>query len=87
MFVEDIKIEKINPDFDINSSYEPRSSRKEWSPIGMLGKLHVRTSEQITGSTISADHNGMAINGNDYHVLENKKPYDGNYGVVKILFK
>ncbi len=87
VFVEDIKIEKINPDFDINSSYEPRSSRKEWSPIGMLGKLHVKTSEQITGSTISADSNGMAINGNDYHVLENKKSYDGNYGVVKILFK
>ena len=87
VFVEDIKIEKINPDFDINSSYEPRSSRKEWSPIGMLGKLHVRTAEQITGNTISADSNGMAINGNDYHVLENKKSYDGNYGVVKILFK
>ena len=87
VFVEDIKIEKINPDFDINSSYEPRSSRKEWSPIGMLGKLHVRTAEQITGNTISADSNGMAINGNDYHVLENKKSYDGNYGIVKILFK
>ena len=53
----------------------------------MLGKLNVRTSEQITGTTISADSNGMAINGNDYHVLENKKNYDGNYGVVKILFK
>jgi hypothetical protein len=87
IFIENINVRIVNPNYDKNEEYIPREERKEWSPIGMLGKLHVRTSEQITGSTISANSNGMAINGNDYHVLENKKSYDGNYGVVKILFK
>ena len=86
-FVENKSIPIINPNYDPERNYLSREERKEWSPIGLLGKLNVRTSEQITGATVSADSNGMAINGNDYYVLENKKPYDGSYGVVKILFK
>lgn len=77
---------KLNPLYDPNEIYTPRKDRPEWSPIGLLGKLRVRTSEQITGSTVSASSNGMAVNGNDYHVLENIKDYDGNYGIVKILY-
>jgi hypothetical protein len=65
----------------------PRKERQEWSPIGLLGKLHVRTSEQITGPKISVDSNGMAINGTDYHVLKSIKDYDGNYGIVQVLFR
>ena len=53
----------------------------------MLGKLHVRTSEQITSDKISVDSNGEAINGTDYHVLKPIKDYDGDYGIVQILFK
>jgi hypothetical protein len=86
-FVENKSIPIINPNYDPERNYLSREERKEWSPIGLLGKLNVKTSEQITGATVSADSNGMAINGNDYYVLQNKKPYDGSYGVVKILFK
>jgi len=86
-FIENKSIPIINPNYDPERNYLSREERKEWSPIGLLGKLNVKTSEQITGATVSADSNGMAINGNDYYVLQNKKPYDGSYGVVKILFK
>jgi hypothetical protein len=85
-FVEAVTEKVLSPDYDPNVNYTSRSERKEWSPIGLLGKLRVRTSEQITGSTVSASSNGMAVNGNDYHVLENIKDYDGNYGIVKILY-
>lgn len=86
-FVKDKKVPRINPDFDINQEYKDREERKEWSPIGLLGKLHVRTSEQINTDKVSFDTNGMAINGTDYHVLKSIKDYDGNYGIVQILFK
>ena len=86
-FTKNESIPILNPNYESTKAYISRENRKEWSPIGLLGKLNVRTSEQITGGTISVDSNGMAINGNNYHVLENKKSYDGNYGVVKILFK
>jgi hypothetical protein len=29
----------------------------------------------------------MAINGSSYYVLEKTKDYDGNYGIVRVLFK
>lgn len=86
-FIKDKKVPRINPDFDINQEYKSREERKEWSPIGLLGKLHVRTSEQINTDKVSFDTNGMAINGTDYHVLKSIKDYDGNYGIVQILFK
>ena len=77
----------LNPNFDKDQEYLSREERKEWSPIGLLGKLHVRTSEQITGNNVSFDINGEAINGTDYHVLKSIKDYDGDYGIVQILFK
>lgn len=78
-----------NPRFEIDSEYTPREERPEWSPIGLLGKLHVRTAESITGSTISANSDGMAVNGSDYHVLKQVMDFneDKGYGVVQILFK
>lgn len=33
---------KLNPDFDPNEEYVPRKDRKEWSPIGLMGKLKMR---------------------------------------------
>lgn len=80
---------KINPLYNKNQSYIPRRERPEWSTVGLLGKLHVRTAESITGSTISANSDGMAINGSDYHVLKQITDFneDKGYGVVQILFK
>ncbi len=33
--------EKLNPNYDANQEYIPRSKRKEWSPIGLHGKLTI----------------------------------------------
>ena len=78
-----------NPQFDksLDLSYLSRIERKEWSPIGLVGKLHVRTSEDITGSTVSVNSSGMTQNGAGYHVLKEVKAYDGEYGIVQILLK
>ena len=40
---------KLNPNWDAASEYVPRSARKEWSPVGLLGKLHTRK-DQVVGS-------------------------------------
>jgi hypothetical protein len=80
----------FNSKYNPKQEYIPREERPEWSPVGLLGKINVRTSEIITGSTVSVDSNGMAINGSDYYVLENLRNYniaDDKYGIVKILFK
>jgi hypothetical protein len=37
----------LNPAFDENEVYVPREDRKEWSPIGLVGKLRVRK-DQVT---------------------------------------
>jgi len=86
-FVRTKTFPRMNPNFDKNEEYIARKDRKEWSPIGLLGKLYVKTSEQITGNKVDVDANGMAINGSSYYVLEKTKDYDGNYGIVRVLFK
>ena len=86
-FIKNKNVPRINPNYDKDQEYLSRKERKEWSPIGMLGKLHIRTSEQITGNKVSFDINGEAINGTDYNVLKSIKDYDGDYGIVQILFK
>lgn len=78
----------INPNYDSNNKYIPRSERKEWDVVGLLGKLRVRTSEQITGNYVDVDINtGMAKNGTKYPIMSKIKDYDGNYGIVLIFFK
>ena len=38
------KLPKVNPNYNPNKTYQPRSQRVEWTAVGMLGKLFVRTS-------------------------------------------
>ena len=78
----------FNPNYDPTKKYISRNDRKEWDVVGLLGKLRVRTSEQITGNFVDVDTNtGMAKNGTTYPVLKKYKDYDGNYGIVLIFFK
>ena len=35
----------LNPAFDPNSKYVPRSQRPEWDPVGLVGKLRIRTGQ------------------------------------------
>jgi len=78
---------KMNPNFDPSVEYLTREERKEWSPIGLLGKLKVRTNEVITGNTIGVDIDGYAVNGTTYPVLKTIRPYHSPYGIVQVLFK
>ena len=87
-FIQTIKSPKLNPKFNPNVEYIPRSQRKEYAPVGFLGKLLVRTSEKITGTKVDAGQDGMAKNGTKYHVLKHVKNYvPGSYGIIQILFK
>lgn len=87
-YIETIEEFKINPQYDAKMTYTPRKDRKEWDVIGLIGKLRVRTSEQITGNFVDVDTNtGMAKNGTTYPVLKKFKDFDGNYGIVLIFFK
>ena len=40
---------KVNPDYNPDLTYVPRSKRREWAPIGILGKLKIRKG-QVIGS-------------------------------------
>jgi hypothetical protein len=81
------KFPKMNPDFDNSLNYTPREERPEWAPVGLLGKLLVRTAEQITGDFVDANSDGMAVNGTKYRVLKTVKEYESPYGIVQVLLK
>lgn len=36
---------KMNPLFDASAEYVPRSERKEWSPVGLLGRMRVKSGQ------------------------------------------
>ena len=58
---ETVRIPKINPDYNSELEYVPRSKRKEWGAVGLLGKIKVRyTGELSVGNYITAQ-NGIAI--------------------------
>ena len=42
------KVRKVNPDYDVNKkdNYEPRLDRKEWEPIGLVGKLYMKKGQK-----------------------------------------
>jgi len=47
-FVVSSKGERVrNPSYNAKLTYEPRSARKEWVPVGLLGKLRVRKGQPI----------------------------------------
>lgn len=85
--INEIKKPKVNPSYDSDVEYIPRKDRKEWSPIGLLGKLYVKSAEEITSTKIDVNENGMAINGTTYHVLKTIKPYSSPYGIIQVLIK
>ena len=38
---------QLNPDYDPDQEYIPRSDRKEWSAVGLMGKLRVRKGQPV----------------------------------------
>ena len=43
---------ELNPAYDPDVEYVPRSERKEWAPIGLIGKLRVLTGRPVGSSWI-----------------------------------
>ena len=73
----------INPDYDPDTPYVPRSERPEWIPVGLLGKLWVRTDDQAikVGHKVDAGSDGKAVNGSTWRVIGVRD------GLVKVLFR
>lgn len=85
---KEVSFPKMNPNYIQSGEYIPRSSRPEWSPVGLLGKIHARTAEPITGNSIDVNAQGMAINGTKYRVLNTIRPHtESQYGIVRVFFK
>lgn len=62
---------KLNPNYDNKLVYVPRMYRKEWSPIGLLGKVHVRQDGSLKVGGYADCKNGIATNGTiGYKVLK-----------------
>ena len=47
-----LMMQKLNPDYDPAIKYIPRSKRKEWAPIGLLGKLRMRKGQPVNPNWI-----------------------------------
>ena len=63
----------LNPDYDPTSEYIPRLQRKEWSPVGVLGKLVVYDDGTCeVGGLCQSNENGTATKSlnNGYRVLK-----------------
>jgi len=72
-----------NPDWDTTIEYIPREKRKEWSAVGMMGKLFVRDdgSSVVDGFCMPND-NGIATNSaSGYRVM--KRVADN---IIQVLF-
>ncbi len=60
-----------NPDYDPSRDYVPRSHRKEWDPIGLLGKLSVRRGQPIGANWILMKSN-VGTDPNDSSIILDK---------------
>ena len=64
------KVAKENPNYDPNQEYIPRMQRKEWSPIGLVGKVHVRQDGTLKVGGFAGCKNGIATDATKgYRVL------------------
>ena len=55
------KTTTVNPDYDPTKQYIPRSQRKEWTTIGLLGKLCVRDDGSCHPGCYCSCENGIAV--------------------------
>lgn len=74
----------LNPDYDSTLEYENRESRKEWSPVGLIGKLVVRDDGTCqVNSYCKPNENGIATASDmGYRVIER---LNGNH--IRIILK
>ena len=60
-----------NPDYDKTRDYVPRSHRKEWDAIGLMGKLVVRRGQPIGANWILMKSN-VGVDPNDSSIILDK---------------
>ena len=65
------KSRTYNPDYDKTRTYVPRSDRKEWSAIGLMGKLVVRRGQPIGANWILMKSN-VGTDPNDNSIVLDK---------------
>lgn len=77
---------KLNPDYNSKMKYIPRSQRKEWGIVGMLGQIKVRDDGTCkVNSYCKPSKNGIATHSDDkshYRVIERVNDH-----IVKVVFK
>lgn len=77
---------KLNPNYDPNKEYVPRSERKEWGIVGMLGQIKVRDDGTCkVNSYCKPSDNGIATHSDDpshYRVIERI-----NDNLIRVVFK
>jgi hypothetical protein len=65
------KHQKLNPDYDPNKEYIPRSQRPEWDVVGLLGQLIVIDNGKcVPGQRCGVGKDGIAIPGDKYRVMK-----------------
>lgn len=67
---------------NLDQTYIPRSRRKEWSPVGLLGKIHVRDDGMCVVGGKCDCLNGIAIPGSGWYVLSRITP-----NIIKVLYR
>ena len=75
---------KVNPEYDSSKPYVPRSKRKEWGIVGLLGQLVVNDDGTcVAGQRCTVGENGKATQGTQWRVI---KRLDENHVVLLASF-
>lgn len=75
---------KLNPSYDARKEYIPRSKRKEWDTVGLLGQIVVIDDGTcVGGGKCTVATGGIATAGNKYRVL---KRLDDNHILILANF-
>jgi hypothetical protein len=65
------KIERVNPEYNPDLKYIPRMYRKEWVPIGLVGKVHTRQDGTLKVGGFAGCKDGIATDAESgYRVLK-----------------
>lgn len=84
-----IKVKRENPQWDDSQEQLPRSERpNEWTPVGMLGQVYVRTGEQVSPNDRIKAISGLGFKSTEktgLKVIKVTKNYDGDYGIAFCL--
>ena len=74
----------INPNYNSTKEYIPRSKRKEWAAVGMMGKLFVRDDGKCQiNSFCKVGNGGIAVPAeNGYRVMKRVSE-----NIIQILIK